>query len=339
MKRVGFLFEHIITLENLYIAFHKSARGRTGKKEVFEFQKNLSFNLLKIQKELLNNRFIFGNYHYFTIYDPKIRKICASSFPERVISHAIMNVCHDSFEKKQVYSSCACRKNKGTFFALNLAVKGCKSYKYFLKLDVRKYFDSIDHKILELKLLKLFKDEKVISLFRSIISTYHTEIGKGLPIGNLTSQYFANHYLCEADHYLKESLKTPFYIRYMDDMVLFSNNKKELLDIGFKFKDYLFSNLRLEIKPFCLNYTSKGLPFLGYLFYNNKVKLTKSSRKRFIDKIKNYQKNLDKGIWNQEDYKNHIIPLISYTEFAKAKGFRKKILSELDNNRGAFLSV
>ncbi len=335
MRRAGYLFDDIFSLENLYLAFYKAAKGKSRKKKVLSFQKNLSFNLLELKREVLDGNFSFGNYNYFTIYDPKVRKICAALFSERVLHHALMNICHDSFEKKQIYSSCACRKGKGTYFALNLARKACKKYKYFLKLDVRKYFDSIDQNILQLMLKKMFKDNKVISLFGNIIKTYEVSKGKGLPIGNLTSQYLANHYLCEADHFLKEELKVPYYIRYMDDIVLFSDSKQNLLTIGYNFENYLKENLKLQLKPFCLNYTNKGLPFLGYLLFPDKVKLAKRSKKRFVIKLKKYHDKLNDQIWTQKEYQIHTTPLISYTEFAKARGFRQKVLSKLDNNQGA----
>lgn len=326
MKRVGCLFEKITDLENLYLAFYKAAKGKAGTKGVLQFQKNLSVNLLVLQKKLVNKDLKFGNYHYFTIYDPKIRKICAAPFPERVLHHAIMNICHDSFEKKQIYSSCACRKSKGTYFALDLAKVYNKKYKFFLKLDVRKYFDSIDHAVLKSLLRKMFKDCYLLELLDNIIDTYSVSEKKGLPIGNLTSQYFANHYLAEADHYIKENLKIPAYVRYMDDMVLWHNDKDILNKMGKKLSSFLINKYKLILKPFCLNHNYKGLPFLGYLLYPEMVALTGRSRKRFIQKVDLYEKNLNIEKWTQKEYQNHILPLISYTEYASAKKFRQKVI-------------
>jgi hypothetical protein len=119
----------------------------------------------------------------------------------------------------------------------------------------------------------------------------------------------------------------PAYVRYMDDMVLWSNNKEKLLEIGHKFKQFLLKELDLKIKPFCLNKTNKGLPFLGYLIFPETIKLAQRSRKRFINKLKLYEKKLEKGKWNQQEYQNHILPLIAFTEHADSKNYRKKILA------------
>jgi hypothetical protein len=125
-----------------------------------------------------------------------------------------------------------------------------------------------------------------------------------------------------ADHYLKEVLRLPAYVRYMDDMVLWHHDKELLLDIGYRFKEYIARKLLLQLKPFCLNESSRGLPFLGYLLFPDCVRLTQRSKKRFIQKSLLYNCNLQTGRWSQKEFANHLMPLVAFTEYADAKEFR-----------------
>jgi len=195
MKRRGYLIEQIADPDNLRLAFWKAQKGKSCKKDVVAFREHLDANLLQIRNSLLSDSYRCGYYHYFTIYDPKKRVICAANFSERVLHHAIMNVCACDFENRQMSHSYACRKGKGTFAALEQAARYQKKYQWYLKLDVRKYFDSIDHDVVFSQLQRMYKDERFLNLMNQIIDSYHASDGKGVPIGNLTSQYFANHYL------------------------------------------------------------------------------------------------------------------------------------------------
>jgi len=328
MKRTSYLIEKIADIDNLRLAFIKAAKGKESKPEVVLYRKDLSQNLLILQKQLLNNEINVGNYYYFTIFDPKKRLICAACFAERVIHHAIMNICHDHFEKQQIFDSYACRKNKGTYAALDRAFVYNRKYNYYLKLDVKKYFDSISHPVLKELLGAIFKDYSLLKLFDNIIDSYHSQNNCGLPIGNLTSQYFANHYLAKADHYIKEQLAIPGYVRYMDDMILWHNDKNILLEAGKQLAEYLSENYKLSLKPFCLNHTQKALPFLSYLISADQINLAAKSRKRFILKYNNYENKLQTGEWSQSEYQKHILPLLAFTEYADAKKFRQKIITD-----------
>jgi hypothetical protein len=150
----------------------------------------------------------------------------------------------------------------------------------------------------------------------------------GVSIGNLTSQYFANHYLAAADHFAKEHLKIPAYVRYMDDMILWHDDKAALLEAGHQFRKYTVGVLHLELKPFCLNRNSKGLPFLGYRLFPDTVRLADRSKRRFAQKFKEYESKLVAGLWSQKEFQNHVTPLIAFTEYADAKGFRQGVLSQ-----------
>jgi hypothetical protein len=235
MKRKNNLIEHIADFDNLRLAFWKAQRAHSAKEEVVRFRQHLERNLSELHKEILEVEVEVGKYHYFTIYDPKERTICAASFRERVLHHALMNVCHEASP------------------------------------------------------------------------------GKGIPIGNLTSQYFANHYLAAADHYVKEQLAQSAYIRYMDDMVLWGNCKAGLLGAGRSLEAFIAEKLHLELKPFCLNHVQRGLPFLGYTLYPYKTFLSHNSRRRFSTKLTKYNRLLNNGIWSQLEYQRHVLPLLAFT--------------------------
>lgn len=324
MKRENNLIWLIADPDNLRLAFWKACKAKEGKMVVAQYRKSLGENLLSLRNELLSGNVQVGQYHYFTIYDPKERKICAATFRERVLHHALMNICHANFEKYQIFDSYASRLGKGTYAALERSKYFQRKYKWFLKLDVRKYFDSIDLCILKQQLAKRFKDVVLINVFYSIIDSYETSTGKGLPIGNLTSQYFANHYLALADHYIKEKFQAPAYVRYMDDMVIWSNDKNSLLKIGNEFQSFIESELSLSLKPFCLNSTDKGLPFLGYILFPKTVLLNNSSRNRFKAKLKQYAYKLNNAEWNQAEYQAHVLPLIAFAKHANTFNLRTK---------------
>ena len=346
MKRYGNLIEQISEYKNLNYAFYKAAKSKRIKPEVILYEKELEKNLLILQKEIQTGNVNVGNYHYFKILDPKERMICAASFPERVLHHAIMNICHPVFEKKLIHTTYATRPEKGIYKAIELAKKSVIKYKYVAKLDVRKYFDSISHTILMQKLQTIFKDLRLLLIFHKIISNYSkksTNVSPsltnlpqalsnvshnrtGIPIGNLTSQYFANFYLSPADRFAKEILKIPSYIRYMDDMLLFFNKKLELKNYVKNFISFIENNLDLKIKPHQIYSQIQGVPFLGYKILPYQVRLNSNSKKRFIRKYNKYISNLEQGIWTEKEYQLHILPLFAFLLHADTKSLRKNII-------------
>jgi len=262
MKRSGFLINEISDLNNLYSAFYKASKTKQNNEEVILYKQNLYENLLSLQNQIETGNVDIGNYKYFTIFEPKKRLICAASFPERVLHHALMNICHPYFENKQVFESYATRINKGTYKALEKGLYYSFRNKYYLKLDIKKYFDSISHNILNTKLQTIFKDPILLLIFEKIIDSYHKSNNKyGLPIGNLTSQYFANFYLVEFDRYIKQKLKLKAYIRYMDDMLLWSNSIDELNLLQNKISSFLYQKLELNLKYHQINTTKHGVNF------------------------------------------------------------------------------
>lgn len=322
MKRAGHLYSDICELDNLHLAFCKAVRGKTMKMEVKEFQSDYDQNIRKLRLALLSHKVIVGKYHYFRISDPKERKICAASFDERVMHHAIMNVCHPYFERNLIEQTHASRTGKGIYTAINSSMKACTKYQYVAKLDFRHFYDSISHDVLKEKLLRLFKDRELLSLLFSIIDSYEVSCGLGLPIGNLTSQYFANYYLSAFDHYSLECLHTPVYIRYMDDIFLASNDREKLVNQIRAMDGYAQSNLRLRLKPPVIHRSADGAIFLGYRIMPHHVLLSGRSKRRYRTKLMNYTKMLINGTMHEDEYADHLIPLIAFAQHACSKKFR-----------------
>lgn len=330
MKRAKDLIDKICASENLYLAFWKARKGKDAYNYVEKYRSKLETNLHRLAFDLKGGQISIGKYNYFKIFDPKERIICAAAFDERVLHHALMNVCHPVFEEYQIHDSYASRKGKGQYAALDRAYYFQKKYDWFIKLDVRKYFDSIDHEALLSILTKKFKEKELLEIFEKLLMSYCTDEGKGLPIGNLTSQYFANHYLAFSDHYVKETLQVKGYVRYMDDMVLWGNDKQSLLENAEKLKSFLFEYLKLNLKTFCLNKTHFGLPFLGYVVYKHKLFLNQASRKRLKNKLKLYDKNLSTTNWSESTYQKRMTSLLAFAEKADSKTYRIKILNQME---------
>ena len=333
VKRVGNLMEKIADRENLNEAFLRAARAKRGRQAVVEFRRNLDKNLLQMRSQLLDGTFRFGQYQFFTIHDPKTRSICAASFPERVAFHAIMRICHPVFDNYQTYDSYACRKGKGQYKALERAQHFAHRYPWFAKLDVRHYFDSISHTILMRQLCRLFKDRQLLLYFSDLICSYSTTEGRGIPIGNLTSQYFANHYLAVADHHAKQLLGIGAMVRYMDDILLFDKGKLELAEKVHHYLSYLHECLSLESHEPVINKTLHGIPFLGYVVYGNGLRLNRRSKKRYHKKMKELTVGVNLGEITEGNYADHAQCLTAFVLKASTKGFREDVL----NTRGMYL--
>lgn len=325
MKRVGNLMPQIVDVDNLMLAFCKARRGKQHKREVVEYAQNIGENLLSLRERLIEGSLMLGNYHYFEIFDPKKRMICAAPFEERIVHHAIMNVCKERFERHLIFDTYATREGKGVYAAIDRARAAMLKYPYVAKLDVRKYFDSINHQILKTKLSRLFKDYELLRLLHSIIDSYHTTPASGIPIGNLTSQYFANYYLSDLDHYVKEELRVPAYVRYMDDMLLFADSRAELKVNVEKVKEYLETQLCLNLKPPQISNVNRGISFLGYTLSPHRIALNRRSRLRFVKKFRAYNSMLQNGAWYEGAYVQHIQPLLAFADKAYTLNLRKRL--------------
>lgn len=325
MHRANHLMVRIADPDNLRLAFWKARKGKTYSQEVDTYRQNLDQNLLILRAQILRGRVEVGHYRYFKVYEPKERQICASAFSEQVLHHSLMNICHVHFERPLIYDTYASRKSKGTYAALERAKMFTHHYPYFLKLDIRKFFESIEHRVLKRQLARIFKEKTVLSIFYQIIDSFETQTNRGLPIGNLTSQYFANHYLSSLDHFIKETLGIKAYVRYMDDMVLWHNDKEVLKTALKNINDFVVTELKCTLKTPLLNRTSFGLPFLGYRLKRNSIQLTAQSKKRFLKKIKRVETQYNQMSWSEARCQSHALPLLAFVQHADTEGVRKKI--------------
>lgn len=329
MKRAGKLYNSIISPDNLRLAFVKAARGKQGRAEVGHFRTNFEQNIQKLHEQLKQNEPDIGNYHFFQVHDPKKRLICAASFPERVLHHAIITICEPVLERYAIYDSYACRTGKGLRRAVRRSQYFCRRNSWYLKLDIHKYFDSIDHEKVIRLLSCRFKDKELLDLFTALLATYHTTPGKGMPIGNLISQHFANFYLGCMDHWLKEERKIKGYLRYMDDFVLFGSSKEKLKLEFIAVRDFIQQNLALRIKDdWSLNRCSTGVPFLGFHVFPGRIRLGRRSKLRFKEKLRNYEQLYKKGVWSENELSVHVTPLIEFTRNADSLIFRRNVLKK-----------
>lgn len=312
---------------NLLLAFWKAAKSKRAKADCRIFQERLDENVSSLRQELLSGSVTVGEYHTFTIHDPKERSICAASFRERVLHHALMNVCEPVLERAAIYHSYACRKGMGAQAAVRRAGSNARQSGWFLKMDIRKYFDSIDHGVLRGLLARKFKDAGVLDLFDRILASYETAPGRGLPIGNLTSQHFANFYLAPLDRFVKERLQRRCYVRYMDDFVVWGETAAELREVWRQVERFLTTELKLELKSnVMLNRTERGMDFLGYRIFPDDLRLARRSKRRFATKFRAYEREHEEGVWTELELQQRMTALIAFTLPCRSRGFRRNVM-------------
>lgn len=287
MNRTGNLFEKICDIQNLHEAYYKAAKSKHLSSDVINFNQNYEKNLESLRLSLVEGSYKHGKYRQFTIIDSKERIISAASFKDRIVHHSIINILEPLFERQFIFHTYACRKYKGTHAAALYAYRKAKSCRYFLKLDVRKYFDSIDHSILKKFLCRIIKDSRCISLLFNIIDSYEVSAGKssssgekGLPIGNLTSQFFANYYLSCLDHFVLEQLKPCGYVRYMDDIIIFENSLCRLKQIFYSVNIFCLNQLLVALKTPVFGRCNNGVPFLGWKLSSFDIKILGGTKRR-----------------------------------------------------------
>jgi hypothetical protein len=285
--------------------------------------------LKELRRALLEEAVAVGDYRYFTVRDPKERQICAASFPERVLHHAAMNVCEPVFERYAIADTFACRPGKGTHRAVFRAREFARRFPVCLKMDVARYFDNVDHETLLRHLARRFKDGKLLRLFERFVRSYQTKAGKGLPIGNLTSQHFANFYLGALDHYVKEALRIKGYLRYMDDFLAFGAAKEDLRHTLEDIRGFLAQELMLELRDGVqLKPTAAGISFLGFRVFPHGIGLTRRSRRRFVDRLRSYEGRFERGELSENDLARRMQATVGFTQWADAVGFRRKVIAE-----------
>jgi RNA-directed DNA polymerase len=327
MKRYGNLFSQVVSFENLLLASIKALRGKRHKHTVSEFFFNMENEIINLQQELVSGNYQPLPYHEFEIRQPKVRKICASAFRDRVVHHAISNVMEPIFEARLISDSYACRTGKGSHHAIKRCQQFTKKSKYYLKCDIRKYFDSVDHAVLRKTLQKLIKDDQMMGLIDKVLkhAVPGSEDGKGLPIGNLTSQHFANFYLGLLDHYLKERLQLKGYLRYMDDFICFADSKAELHDLLAKIRAFCREELKLELKEKVVKIApvSEGVPFLSFRIYRQLIRIQRVNLVRMRRNIKRKERDYLLGRIDQDTLVRSVNSMIAHVQHADTAAVRR----------------
>lgn len=273
---------------NLVAAAGRAARGKSGSPEVALYLRDLEPEVLRLGREVMGGSYRPGAYRTFIISDPKVRQITVAPFRDRVLHHAVCAIMEPHFERLFIHDSYACRRDKGGLRALARAQQMSRRHGYFLKLDVRSFFHSISHDVLLALLARCFKDRRLLALLETIIRhpVPNCADGCGLPIGNLTSQHLANYYLNALDQYVMNEVRPGGYVRYMDDMVLFADDKEQLWQWHGRVTGFLAEQLRLGLKDSAtlLAPVGQGLPFLGRRIYPGLVRIRRENLRRSLQR-------------------------------------------------------
>ena len=347
MKTHKYIYPRIYSFSNLLLAYKKARKGKTKKIYVNLFEKNLLSNLLGLSEELKNQTYQPKPLKTFILKDPKTRKISKSEFKDRVIHHALVNTLEPIFDKTFIYDSCANRLNKGNLFAIDRFKKFIRKVSrngkvvlnnfkdnnqikgYCLKADIKHYFQEINHNILLSIIKRKIKDEKVIQLIQKVVNNNGEREGTGIPLGNLTSQFFANVYLNELDYFIKHKLKAKYYLRYVDDFVVLHNSKEQLNEWKIKIDKFLRNNLNLELHPDKSKILplSKGIDFVGFRnFYHYKLLRKRNIRKMNskINNFKNHKLTKEQLLASFEGWR-------AYAIWANTYKLRKNLFKKLNN--------
>ncbi len=329
MKRVGHLFEQVVDYDNLRHAFYKAAKGKRQLPEVRQFAAALDSGLGEMRETLLADQLIIPPYRRFAIRDPKVRTIHVSPFAMRVLHHAMMRPTGPVLERGAIARSHACRTGHGNQLALREASAYHSRHRYYLQLDMRKYFDSIDHDILATLLERVIKDQRFLALAWQVIDSYHTTTGKGLPIGSLCSQYFANFYLDEVDHLIVDEYRLGSYTRFMDDLVVWGDDAARLSEVGRTVERWLYGHRQLALKcPVLVKSTSEGLEFLGYRLLGDQIYLSKKARQRIKRRHRQYHQEYAAGGLSETELQRRMDSVLAHASIANSRRWRQQYFSE-----------
>ena len=337
MSSLRDLWQELCSYDNLFLAYTKARKHKTRKDYIIEFEKDLKDNLLLLRSELSLHCYDPKPLVNFTIHDPKMRKISKSDFRDRVIHHALCNIIEPIFEKTFIYDSYANRINKGALKAIDRFDRFKRKVTrnntlrcYVLKADIRKYFDNIEHEILLSIIKKRIFDKRVIWLIRKILANPSSS-DKGMPLGNLTSQFFANVYLNELDYFVKHKLKARYYIRYVDDFVIFNTDAEILEDYKRQINLFLREKLDIELHPEKSKVLrlSERLTFLGFrIFYHHKL-LKKSNMVRMKGRIEALKQEYAEKKMDYDSIYDFLEGWIAYAKNADTYNLRKRIMAEV----------
>lgn len=352
MKRYGDLWDHMISFPSLFRAARKARRGKRLRPDVALFEYHLERNLWRLHEELRTLQYVPGPYHTFLIHEPKQRQISAAPYRDRVVHHALTTVLDTVFEPGFIDDSYACRQGKGTHAAVDRAQSFARRFRYVLKTDIRKFFPSIDHQILVQQIERKIKDPSVMWLVRRIVDASNeqepilnwfpgddlfapAERRRGLPIGNQTSQFFANAYLNPLDHFVQESLRVGGYVRYADDMLVFEHDKRRLIDIRAKMIAFL-GRLRLKLHPRKSEIfpVASGIPYLGYRLFPTQRQVAKSNVLRFRRRIRKMQAAFADGEITLAEIQQRMISWLGHARQGSSSVWQEAVFANIRFRKG-----
>ena len=352
VKRVGGLWPEIVSFSNLLSAAEKAAAGKRSRPDVAGFLLNLEVEVLRLQRELSEGRYRPGAYRSFTVRDPKPRFLSAAPFRDRVAHHAFTQVAEPIFERRFSSASFACRAGMGTHAALKRAQSGARRFAYVLKCDVAKYFASIDHEILKGLLGRVIKCARTLDLAGRIIDgsnpqpdaaayfpgdglfTPH-ERRRGLPLGNQTSQFFANVYLNPLDQLLEREWRPGAYARYVDDFVVFDDSPRRLREIKEAIRQHLWS-LRLDLHPgkSRIYRATDGVTFLGWRIFPDRTRLVRPNIVRFRRRVRAMQVRYASGGMAWKEVEQRVRAWLAHASHGDTWKLRERLLDEFSFTGG-----
>ena len=349
MKTYRNLYPQVYAFPNLLIAFLHARKGKRNRPEVATFEFNLETNLLALERELASRAYRPGPYRNFYIYEPKRRLVSAAPFRDRVAHHALCNVIEPVWEPRFIHDSYACRLGKGTHRAMARCRQFIRRYPYVLQCDIRRFFPSIDHAILLDILARKIADPDVLELCIRILRSgegiladeyemayfpgddlFAANRPRGLPIGNLTSQFWANVYLDQLDQFVKRTLRCPAYLRYMDDFLLFAYDKPALHAWRAEIASFL-AGLRLVLHPkkSVVFPVKNGVDFVGFRVFPTHVRLRRSSVRRFARRLRRLREAYTTGQMDFEQVNTSIRSWVAHASYANSYNLRRRLLSSV----------
>jgi len=335
-KTIKNSFKNKLTFENLLKAHERASKHKTNRIEVLKFNIDLETNLQSILNELKTETYKLSKYKEFIIYEPKERIIKCLPYRDRIVHQwYIYEFIKPYIIPRLINTTCACIDGRGTHHAVKLTQKYMRIMKrkynnyYILKLDIKKYFYNIDKKILYNIMSGYITDKSLLKLTHKFI--YDNNEEKGIPIGNYTSQYFANIYLDKLDKYIKEILKVKYYIRYMDDFVILLKEKEECIDIKNKISKFLNKNLNLELNSKSRYYPNKmGINFCGYRIFETHILVRNRSKKIMRQNIKNWNNLSNNNQLDKNKLKRKLNSWLGHVKHANSYNLVNKYLSKLN---------
>ena len=331
-------FGEVASLENLFLAWREFRRGKRKKRDVQEFEFNLEDNIFRLHEDLVGDNYKHSPYESFCIQDPKLRHIHKAVVHDRVVHQALFRKLYPIFDKSFIQDSYSCRINKGTHRAVRRLVKFSRKLSrnytrdiFILKCDVKKFFDSVDHAVLMKLILEKIKNEKILQLIREVIASFEKSLGKGLPIGNVTSQIFANIYLNELDKFIKHKLGIKYYIRYCDDFVILSDSREKLEGLITKIAAFLCWRLKLQLheKKVIIRKFSLGVDFLGYIILPCYLVLRTKTKTRMIKKLLQKKQLLNAGAIDEAKFNQSLQSYFGILTHCNGYKIRKNIEKDI----------